>query len=374
MKKMIKNNRVNLFRWFAVLVVLMWSSSSAFADPYFGFHRGARTLGMGGAFTAVADDQNALYFNPAGLYQLKDKGFRLGILNPQVEASENSVDLFNDMNDVDKDDSAAVADVMRKYVGENNHIKVATDLYTGFRAGSAGVMVSALGQATADIRIRNLVNPVAKIDAVADYGVMVGAGMDLPSVSGLKIGATIKGIARSSLNEEYTAEELADDNFDDIIDDDQMDGSGISADIGVLYTTSALKFTDLNLALVVQNIPEMDFGDAMDTKTQINAGIAMSQKVLGMTVTEALDVYDFTDNAGGDDSFEKKVHMGVEVALPVILSVRAGLNQGYFTAGATVSFKIIKLDVATYGEETGVVGGQKEDRRNVAQISAGWLW
>jgi hypothetical protein len=290
-----------------------------------------------------------------------------------LEASKNAIDLFSDMSDVDKDDSDAVADVMRKYVGENNHIKVATEVYSGFRAGSAGVMVSALGQATADIRIRNLVNPVAQINAVADYGIMVGAGMDLPFVDGLKVGATLKGISRTSLNEEYTAEEIADDNFDDIMDDDQMDGSGVSADIGILYTTSALKVTDLNLALVAQNIPEMDFGDAMDTKTQYNAGVALSQKVIGLTVTEALDVYDFTDNAVGDDSWEKKIHLGVEVALPAILSVRAGLNQGYFTAGATLNFKVIKLDVATYGEEVGVIGGQKEDRRYVAQISAGWF-
>lgn len=373
MKKTIKNSGVyvNRCRWISILVVLVLSSSSAIAEPYFGFHRGTRTLGMGGAFTAVADDQNALYFNPAGLSRIKV--FNLGILNPQIELSDNAIDLFNDMSDVDMDDSGAVADVMRKYVGENNHIKVAADVYTGFRVGGAGVMVSAIGQATSDIRIRNLVNPVAQINTVADYGVIVGGGMDLPFVDGLKVGAALKGIARTSVNAEYTAEELADDNFEDIMDDDQMDGSGISADIGILYTTSALKVTDLNLALVAQNIPEMDFGDAMDTKTQYNAGIALSQKVFGMTVMEALDVYDITDNAGGDDSWEKKIHLGVEVALPVILSVRAGLNQGYATAGATLNFKVIKLDVATYGEEIGVVGGQKEDRRYVAQISMGWL-
>ncbi len=370
MEKNIKRNGIHTHHGVVILVILLWASSTALAEPYFGFHRGTRTLGMGGAFTAVADDQNALYFNPAGLAQTKE--FRLGILNPQVEASEDAIDLFNDLSDIDMDDSKAVADVMRQYVGDNNHVKVATEFYTGFQVGSAGVMVSALGQATADIRIRNLVNPVAQINAVADYGIMVGAGMDIPYVNGLKVGAALKGLGRTSLNEEYTAEELADDNFEDIIDDDQVDGSGISADIGVLYTTSALKVTTLNLALVAQNVPEMDFGDAMDAKTQFNAGIALSQKVMGMTVTEALDIYDFTENASEDDSFEKRVHMGVEVALPAVLSVRAGLNQGYFTAGATLNFKVVKFDVATYGEEVGVVGGQKEDRRYVAQISAGW--
>jgi len=353
------------------IMVIFWGSSS-YASEYQGFHRGTRTLGMGGAFTAVADDQNALYFNPAGLSYIP--GIRWGILNPQVEVSENSLDLYKDFSDVDTDDSQAVADVMRKYIGENNHIKVATDVYVGFKAGNVGVMVSPIGQATMNMRIRNLVNPEAQVDLIADYGMMVGAGMDMPFLKGLKVGLTLKGIARKSLNEFYTADVIADDNFDDIVDADMMDGTGVSADLGLLYTTDALKVTRLNMALVAQNIPEMDFGDAMDSKTQYNMGLAMTQKVLGITFTEALDLYDLTDNAGNDESYEKKLHMGVEMAFPKILSVRAGLNQGYYTAGATLDFKLIKLDLATYGEELGVVGGQKEDRRFVGQVSMGWLW
>jgi len=39
----------------------------------------ARTRGMANAFTAVADDYNALYFNPAGLAYLKNSDFVLGL-------------------------------------------------------------------------------------------------------------------------------------------------------------------------------------------------------------------------------------------------------------------------------------------------------
>ena len=45
---------------------------------------GARALGMGGAFVAVADDANALYYNPAGLALIEGHKARrvIGIANP----------------------------------------------------------------------------------------------------------------------------------------------------------------------------------------------------------------------------------------------------------------------------------------------------
>lgn len=40
---------------------------------------GARALGMGGAFTAVADDPTAVYWNPAGLAQQTGRGLSIGL-------------------------------------------------------------------------------------------------------------------------------------------------------------------------------------------------------------------------------------------------------------------------------------------------------
>lgn len=48
-----------------------------FATPGSGV--GARALGMGGAFTGVANDFSALYWNPAGLAQVKNGEFSLGM-------------------------------------------------------------------------------------------------------------------------------------------------------------------------------------------------------------------------------------------------------------------------------------------------------
>jgi len=66
--------------WICVLVIL---SSSAWAQSDGNLFVGSRPLAMGGAFTAVADDANAMFYNPAGLQQLR-----------QHEVSFMNADLF----------------------------------------------------------------------------------------------------------------------------------------------------------------------------------------------------------------------------------------------------------------------------------------
>ena len=83
--------------------------------------RGARAVAMGGAFTGLADDENGLYWNPAGLVQVKSKmaafsynsyladiqsGF-LGYLSPYGEVDALGVSLlymnYGDMDKMDED-------------------------------------------------------------------------------------------------------------------------------------------------------------------------------------------------------------------------------------------------------------------------------
>lgn len=58
----------------SLLLILLATASPAWATKYAGeflkIHVGARAIGMGGAFTAVADDATAIYWNPAGMVYL----------------------------------------------------------------------------------------------------------------------------------------------------------------------------------------------------------------------------------------------------------------------------------------------------------------
>jgi len=72
---MLKLFKVIIFIYFIVLSV---SAFGAFPD----IGLGARPMGMGGAFVALADDANGLFWNPAGLSQIKRAEFSSMYLRP----------------------------------------------------------------------------------------------------------------------------------------------------------------------------------------------------------------------------------------------------------------------------------------------------
>jgi hypothetical protein len=54
---------------FVFLNIWLWAPGFLLAEELPVFYRGVRPLGMGGAFTAVADDENAIFYNQANIGQ-----------------------------------------------------------------------------------------------------------------------------------------------------------------------------------------------------------------------------------------------------------------------------------------------------------------
>ncbi len=63
----------------AVLVVLLFTATSAVAGGFRLPEAGAKAMGMGFAFTAQANDPSAIYFNPAGIIQLEGTNVKVGV-------------------------------------------------------------------------------------------------------------------------------------------------------------------------------------------------------------------------------------------------------------------------------------------------------
>ena len=63
----------------SMLLVLLFTASTSFAAGFRLPEAGVKAMGMGFAFTAQADDPSAIYFNPAGLTQLKGQNVMVGL-------------------------------------------------------------------------------------------------------------------------------------------------------------------------------------------------------------------------------------------------------------------------------------------------------
>jgi hypothetical protein len=96
---------------------------------------GARALGMGGAFTAVADDISAPYWNPAG--EAQSKGFRMELLDVQARfAVEGNTDLSDLVNHFPTGGSSLdkFADTFGTHVTD-----VDASLFSGLSYGGYGI-------------------------------------------------------------------------------------------------------------------------------------------------------------------------------------------------------------------------------------------
>ena len=350
----------------AVSLALFVTICHAHAEEFPSLYRGIRPLGMGNAFITVADDENTLFYNPAGLNDVKGFG-GIEILNPIIEFSQVGLDAYSDFKDIDSNNVTEVTNVLTKYIGERFSLR--TSFYPNIIFHNFGV--GALGQVSFSGEVRNRVNPQVNVDGKADVGGVVGFAYGFREKK-VQVGVALKFVQRQSFQKTYYATDIASANFDPSNDfsDLKKTGTGFSGDVGVKVNPEwPLR---PSIGLVLQNIGDLNLDEAGKIPQQLNAGVSIHPDLWIFKNTLALDVVDLTKNVEGEDDFYKRVHMGAEIKLPYILSLRVGANQGYPSFGATIDFWILKLAYAYYKEELGAVAGQKDDARHVGQIGIGF--
>jgi hypothetical protein len=315
---------------------------------------------MGGAFLTLSNDENALFYNPAGLNDVQ--GGRAAILNPYASVSENSLGFVRDLQDLEGTDEAAVADLLNEHLGEHQHSQVALfpSVYT------RNLAVGLLGSAVMDLEVRNPANPEVVTDTKADLAGLLGAAYGFRKQA-IQVGVTGKYVRREGVKKTFQAADIVVD-FDPFAD--RAKETDFAFDIGTKFNFPVL-FRP-SVALVVQNIGDLDFGALGVIPQQIHLGVGFHPDFAGLSNTLALEVHDVTEQIEIDDDLMKRVHLGAEVRFPKIVAIQAGVNQGYYTAGVTLDLRILTLAAATYAEEMGDAAGQRADRRYVAQLSLGF--
>jgi hypothetical protein len=100
-----KKGAVMIKKLATVLLVLTFALSNIYAWDERKEERimvkGIRPMGMGGAFTAVADDENAVFYNPAGLSQRR--GWLLQVFSIDARVNKETINLISEAADLGGD-------------------------------------------------------------------------------------------------------------------------------------------------------------------------------------------------------------------------------------------------------------------------------
>lgn len=227
---------------------------------------GARPVAMGCAFSAVADDLNAIYWNPAGLAAQKDR---------QISASYHKY--FQDVN--------------IGFMGYSQNI---------FDRGTLGVGLNYLSVSDIEKRIADTDEPDGEFGA-SDSAVYISYGDEKilgKYLEGLLVGFNLKFIHQKI--EDETAQSYA-------------------FDIGTLYKTPIQNFT---ASLGIYNFgSKVKFVDESDP-LPLNIRLGLAYRLFNNTLLLAADVDDYI--------IDERIYtqIGAEYSFRQILLVRAGYKLG----------------------------------------------
>jgi hypothetical protein len=331
--------------------------------PY--IYKGVRPLGMGGAFTALSDDANALFYNPAGLANIKEN--RVSLIDIEVEGSKKAYNFEKDAWDVDTDNSKEVASFLQGHIGDYGHI--AASIFPNYtRPNFAFGLIST---AKSNIQVRDRQYPKLLVDAIGDGGVCAGYAHSFLD-NDLLVGSNLKYLYRKSIEHEYSAADITTHDFKSRLRDDIQHGSGVLLDLGIIYKIQSNQEGSpqepLQLGMSVSNLIGNKLGNAADLDPHVDLGV--SKRIGDLTL--AADYVDIFGQLGEDQDIGKRIHIGLEYSLTEIIRLRTGINQGYLTYGVGVDAKKVQFDILSYGEEVGAHSGQQKDRRYLLRLGVGF--
>jgi len=348
-------------------------------------HFGVRPMAMGNAYVAVADDYNALFYNPAGLARLPSWSGEL--INPKVAVSTNTIQTAQNIQKLlvgSAGDTDKMLDLLQKNTGKSNYFEVGLTphlVFPGFGIG-LGVDVG------------------ANLNIHRDIGIDIDAGprVVLPIAYArsffeerLSLGLAVKGVAEGGLNHEFTINDISaftksktDSNADTSkadtsnpkIDDFVQGGYGVGTDFGLLFTPVKTMRPTLGLSIT-------DLGGTPFTKTDVsgqalaaprtrlpsvNAGFSFRPlEGHGMYLLAAVDAHSINQPV----HYSKKFNVGAEWGVGSILKIDTGLHQGQITGGFEFDILLLAIRFATYTEQLGTFAGQDAtlgDRRYALQL------
>jgi len=346
--------------------------------------KSVEALGMGGAFYSKSDNKYAAFYNPAGLTRVKNRSIdiiplTLGIDSDTIPVISGILDSISGSNGSSSDVSNAVNDIIDLFRTKFMTIGPISffPAYTA-KGISFGLFSNTVIKATAYNKAISEVTAIGK----SDNGLTFAIAKEFLSDNSLSIGISLKALVRAQLNKTYTIFEITDivegnsDIVSDLVNDLFNSGIGIGAyaSLGAIYELPFLDMLAPRVALSINDIGYMyqvnvDKNIVDTIKPTLNASVAISPHYYNIVKTDIMiDIVDILYTASDDTSILKRINIGAELLLYDTIAFRAGIHQGFPTAGFGLFFKYFKLNYAFYTEELGSEVNQLKDTRHVLEF------
>ena len=355
-----------------------------------------RNLGMGNAGIALSFDENALFYNPAGLVGVDAIIVGFPFL---FEVSEDSVDIVNEISKLDG--SSSTAEVVELMMGKRVHFRNLVDINVIMPFGELVTLGGASGVETQfDLGVRNPVS--IEIDFGLRLDRITNLGFGLPLARGRWLfGASIESVERCDIPLTTATIGTILTNTDLTSTFGNCENTNLKRaqtfNFGFqrrLETASALKmtwgFTANNVGGLKFNRSDNETSPA-DQEPEFSTGLSWQPDWGPFRWLFAFDLRDLTMKHADDTYCQtkkdtnciiKRLHIGTELGMIPIdsgasaFAIRAGYNQGYFTQGFEFNPFIfargLNIQYAVYKTETGDKPGDSPDKRRVLQVNFGF--
>lgn len=339
--------------------------------------RSPQALLMGDAFTAVNDDEFTLFYNPASMGRHKSD-FSLTPFNPQASGTNilNDMDRFKDF----PDEPVAASKLLMDYPAH-----ASASIVPGFKLFNVGV--SFLASESYDVLLRNRARPMLDVDMKSDKGIQVGVGIPLGSSrisrksqtgSQTSFGIGAKYIERTGVRDTLGLtsttgiQAIGKDELQQILQTlGQVKGIGYGFDAGLEHVVkhgnskfvAGLSALDITGTKFKEQYNEHNL-QVSDIKDQVNLGLAVGQDFTLFHYILSADFRGLNDQM----DFGKRTRFGAQIGIPGV-KLLGGINSGYYSYGAMLDLKVIKLTAGFYDMELGAQYKQIKSRRFVIYLS-----
>ena len=339
-----------------------------------------RMMGMGGAGLALAKAGDSFFVNPAAL---ASRDFSLTVGSPVI-TFYNPVELLeSDITDaIEDDDKDAIVDAATDFLnslGQYNKV-AAVDASLSFTAAGFGfgIFVDDVIHTSGNGLSANVIN-----QAVINIAMGYGHSFELPLDFSIDIGAMIH-FSYMAYNKSIGAgriiDELKKDNPDFLnllTGTPMMAGFAFPIDLGVNvgmplgfdFSVVARNLNGKYYMTAFEDIDDMGsspFGGgsrkdfSFTTDWSLDAGLGWHVDTWYLSPGIAVDFVDIVGFAEDEATWKgllDHLKIGAELRVLSFLELRGGLNQGYWTLGASVDLYAVRMDVSYFWQNYGTVPG-----------------